>query len=433
MIKSRELIIPDGWKVKKISWLFNLIASGSTPPSNKDEYYNNKDIAWLNTGDLTDNYVESPSKFISNRALQDFSTLKVYPKESLIMAMYGATIGKLGITRFETTTNQACCVFAQPNEIDMKFMFYWLMGNREGIIQMSQGGGQPNISQGIIKSIRLAIPSLETQKRIVNFIDEKFHEINSVILDKVRLIQLLEEKRQSIITEAVTKGLNPNVKMKDSGVEWIGEIPEHWLSMRLKNAILLNPNKSQVDLNSNQKVTFLPMENIIEPGKIDVGLEKELSDVYSGYTYFKNEDIVMAKVTPCFENGNIAIANNLVNEVGFGTTELHVLRVREKQYNKFYYYLVQSEPFKQEGISMMYGVGGLKRIPTDFVSNYKFAAPPLDEQIEIANYLDSKCIQISNLKELINIEVEKLKAYRQSLIYEAVTGKIDVRDFEVEA
>ncbi|MCC0769942.1 restriction endonuclease subunit S [Bacillus pacificus] len=295
------------------------------------------------------------------------------------------------------------------------------------------GSAQPKLTQDALANIVLPVPSLEEQRTIWKYLSEKLKDIDSLIEGKKALITLLEEKRQTMITEAVTKGLNPNVKTKDSGVEWIGEIPEHWVSMRLKNAILLNPNKSEVDLNSNRKVTFVPMENIIEPGKIDVSLEKELSDVYSGYTYFKDEDIVMAKVTPCFENGNIAIANNLVNEVGFGTTELHVLRAREKQCNKFYYYLVQSEPFKQEGISMMYGVGGLKRIPTDFVSNYKFAAPPLDEQIEIANYLDSKCIQISNLKELINIEVEKLKAYRQSLIYEAVTGKIDVRDFEVEA
>jgi type I restriction enzyme, S subunit len=296
--------------------------------------------------------------------------------------------------------------------------------------QYSMSAAQPGLSVSMIKNLEVLWPSIEVQKKITNYLSSRISLIEDLVLKKKRLILLFEEKRQAMITEAVTKGLNPNVKMRDSGVEWIGEVPKHWKSVRLKNTVLMNPNKSEVSLNLNDKVTFLPMEKIIEPGKVDISLEKELCEVYSGYTYFRNEDLVMAKVTPCFENGNIAIVDNLVNGIGFGTTELHILRARNGHFNKFYYYLVQSEPFKQEGVSTMYGVGGLKRIPTEFVLNYKFAVPPLEEQIEIANYLDIKCDEISNLQEAINIQIKQLKNYRQSYIYEAVTGKIDMRDFE---
>src|SRR5690606_4182192 len=176
--------------------------------------------------------------------------------------------------------------------------------------------------------------------------------------------------------------------MKDSGVEWIGEIPEHWQVIRIKDSCILNPAKSEVDKESSINVTFIPMENVLSAGKVDTSIEKPLSEVYGGYTYFKDGDIVVAKVTPCFENGNIAILAKLKNGIGFGTTEFHVIRTQKDYLNKYLYYVFQSERFRQEGVSSMYGVAGLKRIPSEFIANYKFAIPNLNEQVEVANYLD---------------------------------------------
>lgn len=420
------------WPKKKISWLFDVIGSGTTPSASNEVYYNSPDVPWLNTGDLKDSYIEKTSKYVSQQALKDFSALTIFPKESLVMAMYGATIGKLGITKYKTTTNQACCVLGQPKGITTKFTFYWLMGHRSEIINLSQGGGQPNISQGIIRNIRIAVPPLELQNKIVDFINKKFDETNLLVNKKEQMIKLLEQQRQSIITETVTKGLNPNVKMKDSGVEGIGKIPEHWDLKRLKYALILNPSKNEVSSIKNINVTFLPMENILAPNEVDISIKKKIEEVYNGYTYFKNNDLVLAKVTPCFENGNIAVMENMENGIGFGTTELHVLRPRTKQNISFYYYLAQSGPFKQQGVSTMYGVGGLKRIPNEFVLNYEFGMPPLAEQNEIVDFLNCKCREIQNAKHSIKLQIEKLKEYRQSLIYEAVTGKIDVRDMELD-
>ncbi|HDX9578404.1 TPA: restriction endonuclease subunit S [Bacillus pseudomycoides] len=364
-------------------------------------------------------------------ALRGYTSEYTHEGKYVLIGRQGAHCGNVKTVQGKFWASEHAVVVTPNSIVDIEWLGYLL--ESMNLNQYSMSAAQPGLAVTMIKNLEVLCPTKNIQEKIAKYINTKVISIEELIEQKEKLIQLFEEKRQSMITEAVTKGLNPNVKMKDSGVEWIGEIPEHWEAKRLKNAVFLNPNKSEVNLNLNQKVTFLPMENILEPGKIDISLEKELCEVYSGYTYFRNEDIVMAKVTPCFENGNIATVDNLVNRIGFGTTELHVLRVRKGHFNKFYYYLAQSEPFKQEGVSTMYGVGGLKRIPTEFVSNYKFAVPPLEEQIEIANYLDFKCNQISNLKDVINIEIEKLKSYRQSLIYEAVTGKIDVRNFEVDA
>lgn len=174
------------------------------------------------------------------------------------------------------------------------------------------------------------------------------------------------------------------------------------------------------------------MENIISSGVIDTSITKNISEVYSGYTYFREEDIIVAKVTPCFENGNISIAYGLSNGIGFGTTELHVLRSKDKFDNRFIFYVLQSNRFKLEGIASMYGVAGLKRIPTEFVQNFKFAVPAIEEQKEIANFIDKKIKEISQIKNEIVLQINKLKEYRQSLIFEAVTGKIDVRNVAAE-
>jgi type I restriction enzyme S subunit len=271
------------------------------------------------------------------------------------------------------------------------------------------------------------IPPINEQNIIANFLDQKTAEIDGLIADKEKLIELLQEKRQAIITEAVTKGLNQNVKMKDSGIEWIGEIPEHWEVKRIKYLATVNPNKSEVrHLPSEQEVTFIPMEKIIATGKVDYSLTNTIENLINGYTYFRDGDIIMAKVTPCFENGNIAIVNGLLNGIGFGTTELHVLRCNNKCYNRFLFYYLQSDIFKSKGISEMYGVAGLKRIPTDFILNYKLGIPDYQEQEQIALYLDNITGKIDTLISDIQTQIDKLREYRQSIISEAATGKIKV-------
>jgi type I restriction enzyme S subunit len=231
-----NLVLKEGWQRWKLSHAFNLIGSGTTPPTGSVEYFQ-KEIPWVNTGDLNDGYIYSVNKFVSEKAVSDFSALKVFPTDSLIIALYGATIGKLGILKIDACTNQACCILSEPNHLDTKFVFYWLMSERNNIIELAQGGGQPNISQEIVKNLRVFAPDIETQKLIATFLDRKTAAIDTLIAKKQRLIQLLEEKRTALINQAVTKGLNPNVPMKDSSIPWIGKIPEHWEIYHLNRVV----------------------------------------------------------------------------------------------------------------------------------------------------------------------------------------------------
>lgn len=314
-----------------------------------------------------------------------------------------------------------------------KWLWYWFLSSKVNntIKAWSKHAiNQVSISVSTLVDLPVLSPPLAEQKAIASFLDKETGRIDQLIDKKEQLIKLLQEKRQALISHAVTKGLNPDVPMKDSGIEWLGEIPEHWEAMRLKYNFILNPSSSEIKNMTNETdVTFLPMEYIEVNGDINYENTKKYKDVKTGYTYFRNDDILLAKITPCFENGKSAIANNLKNDIGFGTTEVHILRVKKDKLNKRYlYYLVNSNPFMKFGESEMTGSAGQKRVPAEFINNYRQGFPPLKEQQQIAEYLDKETSKIDNLIEKVTQQISNLKEYRQALISNAVTGKIDVRE-----
>lgn len=210
-------------------------------------------------------------------------------------------------------------------------------------------------------------------------------------------------------------------KYKDSGIAWIGNIPEHWEVKRLKNVSDFNPPNDQ-SISNFSEVGYLPMERLkngyMLPSVINV------YNLPQGLTFFKENDIVMAKVTPCFENGNIAIAKNLINNCGFGSSELFIFRVRSIN-RKYFFYLLQEEKIKEVCKSTMIGTGGLKRISPTFMRNLLLPIPPILEQQSIAAYLDQKCGEIDELITLQEEMITKLQSYKQSVITEAVTKGLD--------
>ena len=196
--------IPEHWEVKKLNYCFRQIGSGTTPTSGKPEYYENGEFNWLQTGDLNDSEITETSKKITQKALDDNSTLRFYPIDSIVIAMYGATIGKTGFLKIETTTNQACCVLSKPKNMFPKFVFYWFNAVKKHIISLSYGGGQPNINQEQIRSLKIQQPPINEQKLIVVLIENELNRL-SVIIEKFnKQIDLLQEYRTTLISEVVT-------------------------------------------------------------------------------------------------------------------------------------------------------------------------------------------------------------------------------------
>lgn len=195
--------IPAHWDVMKTSLAFNHIGSGTTPSTSKREYYDDEGAYWLQTGDLTDGLVVNTSKKISKIAVRECN-LKFYPPNSVVIAMYGATIGKMGLLQIQCATNQACCVLPSNKHINAKYTFYFFLSAKSDLLISAIGGGQPNISQDVIKKTKIILPPFSEQQDIVRHLDKECGKIDAQISKANRRIELLEELKQSIITEAVT-------------------------------------------------------------------------------------------------------------------------------------------------------------------------------------------------------------------------------------
>ncbi|WP_281237565.1 restriction endonuclease subunit S [Bacillus safensis] len=265
----------------------------------------------------------------------------------------------------------------------------------------------PSIVGSELENYEVNIPSEEVQKIIAKFLDRKCVEIETLLKHKERLLILLEQQRQSIITESVTKGLNANVKMKDSGVEWIGEVPEHWDEKALKYCFKIGNGKE--------------IENEIDK-------EEDGIVVYGSGGVFKKTDKVLYNGESVLFGRKGTIGKPLYINGAFWTVDtMYYTKFSTNSSPKWFYYLLLIYPW-----DLIVTQTALPSVVGSDVANTICAIPPLEEQKQIADYLSKEDKKFFDLKSSIEQQIEKLKEYRQSLIYEAVTGKIDVRDMELD-
>lgn len=200
--------IPHHWEVARSGLIYKNISSGTTPQSDNDEYYKNGNIFWINSGDLNDSVLTNSKNKITQKAIMAYSALKISPKGSLIIAMYGATIGKVSILGIDACTNQACCVLCESKYLNTRFVFYYFIAKRQDLISMAYGGGQPNISQDIIKNFKIPLPPLQEQKAIAEFLDTQITKIDLAIEKTKQQITYIKEYKTSLINQAVCGRIN---------------------------------------------------------------------------------------------------------------------------------------------------------------------------------------------------------------------------------
>ena len=268
----------------------------------------------------------------------------------------------------------------------------------------------------------------DEQRAIAGYLDRETTRIDALVSKKARFIELLREKRQALITHAVTKGLNPNVLTKDSGVEWLGKVPASWNIGAIRRFYSFNPSRREISTRPrSEEVSFLPMEAIGETGVLDLTRTRKIKEVETGYSYFANGDVVIAKITPCFENGKGAAVDDLIGGVGFGTTELIVLRPSPSVTQQYSWWLFAAAGFRQFAEAHMEGSAGQKRVQDNWLKAQKVAIPPHPEQEAIVTYLDHATTRIDTLIAKTERSIELLREHRAALITAAVTGKIDLR------
>ncbi|HAG29295.1 MAG TPA: hypothetical protein DCL39_07535 [Alteromonas macleodii] len=425
--------IPSHWETRRLKFYSERVYTGSTPPSSESKYYLDPTEDWFTPSDFTDEklILSDSIRKLSIEAIED-GVVKRFPQESILVVGIGATLGKIGLAKSPFLCNQQINVIIPASNMDANFLAYSLRVKVEVMKVISNATTLGIMNQEKTKLIKIAAPEKKEQTQIAKFLDYKTAQIDRLIEKKKALIEKLHEQRIAMVTQAVTKGLNPDAPMKDSEVDWLGEIPEHWEVARLRFSIKSNPVKSEIiDIERNDMVSFVPMDAVGEYGGIRLDTNKILDDVYDGYTYFRDNDVVIAKITPCFENGKGALACDLTNGIAFGTTELHVMRPLQECSARWLFYLSISHPFREIGASEMFGAGGQKRVPESFIKNFRLGIPTFEEQEKIANYLDTDLVKMTKMLSVTNKTIEKLNEYRTALITAAVTGKIDVQQVEV--
>jgi type I restriction enzyme, S subunit len=195
--------VPAHWEVWKASHAFSLIGGGTTPKTEDRSYYDG-DVPWVTTSELREHEIGDTGSKLSARALEDHPTLLLYPPGTLLIAMYGATIGRLGILTTSACTNQACCALAGSRNIESKFLFYWLRARRREIITLASGGGQPNINQDVLRSLRVPVPPIDEQREIISRLERESADLDGLSAKVRRHVELLREYRTALISAAVT-------------------------------------------------------------------------------------------------------------------------------------------------------------------------------------------------------------------------------------
>jgi type I restriction enzyme S subunit len=423
-------VIPIDWELWKLNHAYDEIGSGTTPPSGSDEWYGG-DVPWITTGELREKEIVSTTKNVTLDTLRIFPTLRTYPKGSIAIAMYGATIGRLGIFGVEATTNQACCVLTKSDVVDNKYLYYWLQAFKRDIVNLASGGGQPNINQEVVASLKISSPNLSGQKTIANFLDHETAKIDILIDKQQQLIKLLKEKRQAVISHAVTKGLNPDAAMKDSGVEWLGEVPEHWAVAQLKfNTLQMQTGPFGSQLHAEDYVIGgVPLINpahMIE-GNLSpdpkVTVDDETQERLKRHKLSEGE-IIFARRG---ELGRCAIVTKEQNGWLCGTGSLKA-KLNKKLIPEYAYLLITSDGVVSE-LSLESKGSTMDNLNTETLGRVRMPVPPKYEQNKILEYVENISGKYKHLINSAVIAINLIQERRTALISAAVTGKIDVRNW----
>ncbi len=406
--------VPEGWNISKLKYVLMSIIAGGTPKTDKPNNWceSGDGVPWVSIADMSINHIISKTKkdVTLNGILE--KGLKVLPKGTLLYSIF-ASLGKVAIADTKLTTNQAILGLVPNKNITNEFL-YWLLVSLEKYVHfVASSNTQDNLNMEKVANFPIPLLSKNEQTAIANFLDRETAKIDTLIAKQERLIELLQEKRQALISHTVTKGLDPNVRMKDSGIEWLGEVPEHWEVKKLKFNLRLRTEKSKIE-----KHKIIALENI----ESKTGKYIPTESIYQGegIACYCN-DVLFGKLRPYL--AKVYRCNE--NAIAFG--DLLTYQPLTNYKSSYAFYMLISETFIKIVNSSTYGAK-MPRAGADFINEMPLPTPPIDEQQQIADYLDTQTAKIDTLIKKAHQAIKLLKERREALISAAVTGKIDVRE-----
>jgi len=411
-----------------IKYGFALIGSGTTPPTGQEEYYGDS-VPWVTTSELRENIVASTEKCLSEQALQELSALKIYSPGTVLIAMYGATIGRVAMLGIYACVNQAVCAMAQPTSLEPKFVMYALQASRNYLLSLASGGGQPNLNAEKIKEHLLPCPPLFRQRAIADYLDRATAKIDALIAAKQRLLDLLAEKRRALITHVVTRGLDAAVPLRDSGVEWLGRIPRHWEMVRIKHigqvgngSTPLRDNKAYWHGGTFPWLTSTVVNSDIIEEPTELVTDVALRECH--LPIVRSDSILVAITGEGKTRGKAALlpySATINQHMAFISPQPDVVNAKFLQ-------LFLSGSY--EILRMISeGTGSTKGALTcEQLSEFPVPLPPLNEQQKIASYTNLIKARLDALAQGIEKTIGLLQERRVALIAAAVTGKLWIQE-----
>lgn len=414
--------IPSHWDVISLKHLAN-ISSGSTPSSSVEKYWNGN-VRWITPADFKTEtkYVSCGIRNITEEGVSACSTV-VLPQNSVVFSKR-APVGQVSITTEELCVNQGCIACVPNSKVISTFLYYLLSVYRNEFDFFSVGTTFREISLKEFSSFKVSVPSILEQELIVKYLDFATSQIDTAISQQKKMIELLNERKQIIINNAVTKGLDPNVKMKDSGVDWIGEIPEGWEVRKLKHFVYITDGTHDTPRYVDPSNNTYPLvtSRCIVNGVIDLSLANHISEQdyreIATRSYVRKFDVIMPMIGTV---GNPAVVDFddcvAIKNVALFRTNGDIYKA------KFLKFLLDSSIVKEQ--FSMYNKGGVQNfVSQDILKNLTMIVPI--NVSEIVDFIENEIDKLIQPISILTNQIALLQERKQIIINDVVTGKVKV-------
>lgn len=418
--------IPSHWEVKDLKHVLKF-QTGGTPSTKESKYYDGNNT-WITIRDMVGKVVSQSSQLITREGIEG-ANIPLTPKGSLLYS-FKLSVGQVAFTGKDLYTNEAIASFLPSKKYDIKYWYYalpyTLIHNANENIY-----GAKLLNQELIKNAVMIVPPKEEQQFIVGFLDYKTGQIDNFISYRQKQIKLLKEQKAVIINKAVTKGINPDAKMKPSWIEWIGEIPEGWKMVKLKYCL-----KSMVGggTPSKENPGYWNGEiRWISPKDMKTDLIEKTQDYITAKGLKESSTILIKEPSILIVVRSGILKHTLPIAINAGQVTLNQdlkALVPNKQFLIDYMFDLFRGLSDVILLNCSKVVATVDSIETDDLLNFLFPVPPIEEQTAIIDYIKREASIINNLIDKYQQQINLIEEYRKSLISHAVTGKIDLREYQ---
>lgn len=410
--------IPAHWEVRRLKYLFYISKEES-----RDEF--------PNVLSLTQNgIIERDITTNKGQLAQNYIGYNIVKRGDIILNPMDLSSGYVAKSTFEGVISQAYIKIRPLETLNLSYYenFFQNLYHYKILWHLGKGISYDHrwtLGNDVFLNIKIPLPPLQEQKEIAKFLDKKCEKIQNYINKKQKLITFLQEKKQALINEAITKGLNPNIEFKNSGIEYLGLIPHHWEAVKVKYVATTNIGLvyDPSEITTNENIGYLVLRaNNIQNGKIDY---KDV--IYVAKKIDDKQLAISGDLLMCVRNGSENLLGKTAkiedNNFSFGA----FTAIIRSDFNNYLYWIFQTEMLKKSISSFIVSIG-IGQISQDDIKNFKIPLPPLQEQKEIAEFLDKKCEKINSAIEKTKKQIELVREYKNTLINEAVCGRIKLKE-----